>query len=90
MKPKTLHLHVSKYWHDLLKSGAKTTEYRADTSYWGKRLRGKHYDRVSIMAGYCPGAALFFEVLGIEPTREPNDLGLEKVWAIRLGRRIEP
>lgn len=35
---KTLHLVLTGHWYDKIASGEKTSEYRACTPYWNKRL----------------------------------------------------
>ena len=35
---KTLHLVLKGHWYDKIASGEKTSEYRACTPYWNKRL----------------------------------------------------
>ena len=47
---KILHLHVTKHYFDLIKSGQKTEEYRA-VEKWRRQL-SKEYDEVHIYLGY--------------------------------------
>ncbi len=53
---KILHLTLKKKWFDLIASGKKTMEYRADKPYWQKRLLDgedpKTFDIIRFKNGY--------------------------------------
>jgi hypothetical protein len=49
---KKLVLHVKKIYFDLIKSGAKSYEYRLITPYWTKRIFKRSYDVIEIHCGY--------------------------------------
>lgn len=48
---KTLHLVLKSKWFDKIASGEKTSEYRACTPYWNRRLLGKWYQPKRDYAG---------------------------------------
>lgn len=45
---KTLHLVLKGKWYDKIASGEKTSEYRACTPYWNKRLQITHLSDIDI------------------------------------------
>lgn len=47
-----LQLAVNGEYFDAMKRGEKTEEYRLVNPYWGRRLRGRDYDRLIITRGY--------------------------------------
>lgn len=47
-----LQLAVNGEYFDAMKRGEKTEEYRLVNAYWGRRLRGRDYDRLIITRGY--------------------------------------
>ena len=49
---KILHLNLYRKYFDQILKGEKTTEYREVTSYWSKRLEGRHYDVIKFRNGY--------------------------------------
>lgn len=93
---KTLHLVLAGKWYDLIDCGAKTSEYRACTPYWNNRFM-KHelfpglscgkYKTVVFHRGYT-NKTMKFQIDSIRMTIEPNDLGLDKCWEIKLGQRL--
>lgn len=99
---KTLHLVLTGKWYDKIASGEKTSEYRACTPYWNKRFCGwaditnihgpnlQHnwYSTVVFHRGYTNKTMEFKIKKYIDITTEPNDLGLDKCWEIKLGERI--
>lgn len=100
---KTLHLVLKSKWYDKIASGEKTSEYRECKPYWNKRFTGfsdisclhgvnlQHlfYDKVVFHKGYT-NETMSFEIKPyIDITTEPNDLGLDKCWEIKLGKRIK-
>ncbi|MBQ9539868.1 MAG: hypothetical protein IJU89_00360 [Alphaproteobacteria bacterium] len=101
---KTLHLVLKSKWYDLIDCGAKTSEYRACTPYWNKRFIEHieytdgpvyipplvftvKYDSVVFHRGYT-NKTMEFKINSILITTEPNDLGLDKCWEIKLGQRL--
>ncbi len=95
---KTLHLVLKSKWYDKIASGEKTSEYRECKPYWNKRLampRGDlhsgrmiRYNRVVFHRGYT-NITMLFPINDITITHEPNDLGLDRCWEIKLGNRIQ-
>lgn len=59
MKPKTLHLVLTRYWFDRYVSGRKRCEFREYTAYWRKRLAGKSWDYVCFHRGYTAETITF-------------------------------
>lgn len=53
-RSKTLHLHVTRQWFDLIKAGKKKTELRLVNGYWKERLLGRTYELINIYCGYPP------------------------------------
>lgn len=49
---KTLTLPLKREYFEAIRDGSKTEEYRLCTTYWNKRLIGKHYDRIVLTLGY--------------------------------------
>ncbi|MBT2007055.1 ASCH domain-containing protein [Enterobacter hormaechei subsp. xiangfangensis] len=47
-----LQLAVNGEYFDQMKRGEKVEEYRLVNPYWGRRIRGKDYDRLIITRGY--------------------------------------
>lgn len=47
-----LQLAVNGEYFDSMKRGEKTEEYRLVNPYWGRRIRGRKYDRLIITRGY--------------------------------------
>lgn len=86
-----LHLVLTYDWFDKIARGEKTIEYRECSDYWNKRLKNNHYDLVRFQRGYYKDRPqnMLFEVKSIRKFHGPNDLNLPKVWAIKLGMRIE-
>lgn len=91
---RTLHLVLKHKWYDKIASGEKTSEYRACSPYWNKRL----FKYVSVFwnqkftvvfhKGYT-AETMKFEIKSIGFTTEKNDLNLPKCWEIKLGQRIK-
>lgn len=95
---KTLHLVLTGKWYDKIASGEKTSEYRECKPYWNQRFTGNKnstgihlrqfvYDTVVFHKGYT-ATTMEFEIKSIGITTEPNDLGLDRCWEIKLGQRI--
>lgn len=98
---KILHLVLKSKWYDKIVRGEKTSEYRECKPYWEKRLSpiwetysGHPYldeDEKWIVVfhkGYTSETMEFvIEDCGV--TLEPNDLGLDKCWKIKLGQRLK-
>ncbi|MBR2028242.1 MAG: hypothetical protein IKA10_04535 [Oscillospiraceae bacterium] len=95
--PKTLHLVLKRKWYDKIESGEKTSEYREIKPYWNKRFWGletankkivcRPYDTVVFHKGYT-STTMKFRIIEIQTTSQPNDLGLDRCWEIKLGQRI--
>ncbi len=85
---KTLHLILQSKWFDKVASGEKTSEYRECKSYWDQRFFCNQYSTVVFHRGY-KSTTMTFEIESIGITTEPNDLGLDKCWEIKLGKRIK-
>lgn len=82
-----LHLVLKHYWFDKIISGEKTSEYRECRDYWNRRLGNKHYDVVVFHQGYTNNTATY-KIVSIGITTAKNDLGVDKCWEIKLGRKI--
>ena len=74
---------LSDFIADKIVSGEKTSEYRACSDYWNNRLANKHYDTVVFHKGYTNTTATY-KILSIGITTQPNDLGVDKCWEIKL------
>lgn len=61
----TVHLVLKRKWFDLIASGEKRIEYRADTEFWRKRILGK--EQVVFHRGYTD-VTLRFSIRKIERT----------------------
>lgn len=60
MKPlpnKIVDFVLTHHWYDLIKSGEKRIEYREDTEFWRKRIKGK--TQVRFRRGYTSTSMLF-------------------------------
>lgn len=89
---KTLNLVLKYCWFDLIKSGAKSFEYREYKPYWNKKFEGRtgEYKFVKFRRGYGKNAEIMlFKIENIWLYDGENDLNLRPVWAIYLGERIE-
>lgn len=84
---KSLHLILTYNWFDKIKSGEKTSEYREIKPHWNNIL-AKDYETVVFHRGYGhagkPAEKLAMKIEKVQQTTEPNDLGLEKCWEIKL------
>ena len=98
---KTLHLVLKHKWYDKIASGEKTSEYRACSPYWNKRLSiwreikgafvcdySHMYESVIFHRGYT-NQTMEFEIKAIGITIEKNDLNLPQCCEIKLGARIK-
>lgn len=98
---KTLHLVLKHKWYDKIASGEKTSEYRACSPYWNKRLSIWHetingrvcdcssmYETVIFHRGYT-AETMEFEIKFIGITTEKNDLNLPRCWEIKLEKRVK-
>lgn len=84
-----LHLVLKHQWYNLIESGEKTSEYREIKPYWENRFK-KHYDTVTFQKGYTKNPpTMVFEIISIEKTSEKNDLNLDEVYEIKLGKRLK-
>ena len=81
---KTLHLNLYRKYFDAILRGEKTIEYRDITSYWSKRLEGRHYDVIQFRNGYAKIAP----VMIVEYKGMVTD-DLYGKYAIRLGKILE-
>ena len=79
---KVLHLNLFRKYFDAILNGEKTTEYREVTSYWSKRLEGRHYDVIQFRNGYAKVAP----VMIVEYKGMDLDDGR---YAIQLGKILE-
>ena len=89
---KSLKLVLKYIWFDKIKSGEKTKEYREVKHYWNGRLTRPEgfYKSVILQRGYKKNPErMEFEIKKIYMSNEPNDLNLDKVWVIELGRRLK-
>ena len=80
---KTLHLVLTQHWFDRIASGQKTSEYRACTPYWNRRLTNTKYDTVIFHRGYT-NITISRRIISIDITSATNDLNLPKCWEIKL------
>lgn len=89
---KSLKLVLKYIWFDKIKSGEKTKEYREVKHYWNSRLIRPEgfYKSVILQRGYKKNPErMEFEIKKIYMSNELNDLNLDKVWVIELGRRLK-
>ena len=49
---RTLILPVKRKWFLQIQTGLKRAEYRLRSSYWEKRLIGRHFDQIAVTLGY--------------------------------------
>jgi len=83
---KVLHLNLFRKYFDAILNGEKTTEYREVTSYWSKRLEGRHYDVIKFRNGYRKDAPeMVVEYCGVNVVNYKN----ENTYAIDLGKILE-
>lgn len=54
----TLTIPVKGQYFDQIAAGEKPEEYRLFTSFWIKRLRSRHYDRIALTRGYPKGGGV--------------------------------
>tara|TARA_X000001036_G_C20216284_1_gene617900 strand:+ start:294 stop:560 length:267 start_codon:yes stop_codon:yes gene_type:complete len=83
---KVLHLNLFRKYFDAILNGEKTTEYREVTSYWSKRLEGRHYDVIKFRNGYrkdAPEMLVEFKGMGVVTFQTTP------TYAIELGRILE-
>jgi ASC-1-like (ASCH) protein len=79
---KILHLNLYRKYFDAILKGEKTIEYRDITSYWSKRLEGRHYDVIQFRNGYAkiaPTMVVEYKGMTIDDNR----------YAIKLGNILE-
>ena len=83
---KVLHLNLFRKYFDAILNGEKTTEYREVTSYWSKRLEGRHYDVIKFRNGYRKDAPeMVVEYCCVNVVKYKN----ENTYAIKLGNILE-
>lgn len=70
----TLTIPLKGEYFDQIKAGTKPEEYRLVTSYWRKRLEGRHYDRIVLTRGY--------------PKTDDHERRLVKPWRGYIERTI--
>ena len=63
---KTLTLPLRREYFEAIRDGSKTQEFRLCTTYWNKRLIGKHYDRIVLTLGY--------------PAKDDTERRIERPW----------
>ena len=83
---KVLHLNLFRKYFDAILNGEKSTEYREVTSYWSKRLEGRHYDVIKFRNGYrkdAPEMLVEFKGMGVVTFQTTP------TYAIELGRILE-
>jgi len=83
---KVLHLNLFRKYFDAILNGEKTTEYREVTSYWSKRLEGRHYDVIKFRNGYrkdAPEMLVEFKGMGVVTFQTTP------TYAIELGKILE-
>lgn len=56
-KEEVCHLVVKSKWYDLIQEGMKKAEYRDNTEYWRKRIRGRKF--VTFHRGYTKETMTF-------------------------------
>ena len=94
-----LHLVLKGKWYDMIASGEKTEEYRADTPYWHRRLSDWVVDHpidghlvIAFSRGYRK-PDLFVEACGLNiyPNRQHPDWGEPEGshYVIALKSRVE-
>ena len=99
---KTLHLVLKRKWWDMIESGEKKEEYRAQSDYWIKRLidgeyhgsdkldRYKPFENVCFHRGYTNTTMTFRIVCITQGYGIPEwGGGDERVFRIMLGERID-
>lgn len=85
----TLYLTLQKKWFDLILNGQKKEEFREIKPYWTKRLFKHPFKQVQFRNGYQKDAPTFvIECKGIDYYSSSNDLGLDSVIRIKLGKII--
>lgn len=93
MDNEILHLVLKHVWFEKIKSGQKTSEYRACSDYWNKKFEPiisgnkKIWKFVVFHDGYSD-KVLRCELVSISKTNARNDLNLPRVWELKLGRIV--
>jgi hypothetical protein len=78
-----LHLKLHRRFFALIASRKKRVEYRDQTTHWGRRLEGRHYDFIKFRNGYATNAPeLLVEFRGLRRYGK----GRQAYYAIRMGR----
>jgi hypothetical protein len=81
-----LHLNLHREFFAAIAAKTKRIEYRARTSYWQRRLEGRHYDLIHFRNGYATKSPeMLVEFRGLR--RYGN--GPNAYYAIRLGRILK-
>lgn len=107
---KVLDLVLKTKWYDMIESGEKPEEYRAESPYWVRRLTGlntgflpfsyrngyekinqKGYTHVRLRRAYTK-TSMLFELNDIVYDYGNASWGAwdEKLFILKLGKRIEP
>ena len=90
MNQNCLHLVLKHKWFEKIASGEKNIEYRECKAYWNNRFQavvnGKKtmWDFVIFHDGYT-NRIIKRKLVGINITRNKNDLNLPEVWELKLG-----
>ena len=88
MDKEILHLVLKHIWFEKIKSGKKTSEYRACTDYWNKRfipvVNGNRpiWKYVIFHDGYT-NKTIKRKLISIQITNAANDLNLPRVWELK-------
>ena len=81
-----LQLNLRREWFAAIADKTKRIEYRRQTSYWRRRLEGRHYDAIRFRNGYATNAReMLVEFRGLRRYGK----GRNGYYAIRLGRILK-
>ena len=81
-----LHLNLRREWFAAIAAKTKRIEYRSQTPYWRKRLKGRHYDVIKFRNGYATKAPeMLVQFRGLRRYGK----GRNAYYAIQLGRVLK-
>ena len=83
---KALHLVLKRKYWERIYNKTKTTEYRDFTSYWQRRLEGKHFTHIKFQLAYSKNPpTMLVEVLDRNVVNYKEDLA----YAFDLGKILK-
>ena len=86
MRKKILHLVLKRKYWERIYNKTKLVEYRDFTSYWKKRIQGKHYTHIKFQLAYAKNPpTMLVKIHDLNVVEYKEDLA----YAFDLGQIVE-